>query len=256
MGEAGPGCGSRSSSVSGPWLEAALGPDREETRASSPSHWRCAGPGRAASRITGPAAVPAGRGLCGQLRPSRALPRPDPPPPCTTALPLHVPSASAPPPPAGSPAPGSPPSCISASTAERWGWGAEPRGVVGPGRPRFCGGRGRGGWGLGLSKDVLGLGLSPASRGWTKLRWGSASMGSSSWGTQARCRPLAGPFFPPGPGTPAKTNHQLRRSPGAWAGGGPGVGRGDTPPAGARDRLTWGGTPRTALDGEEQRGDL
>lgn len=53
-------------------------------------------------------------------------------------------------------------------------------------------------------------------------------MGSSLWETQLRCRPLAGPFFPPGPGTPAEANHQLRRSPGGWAGEGPGVGRGDT----------------------------
>lgn len=44
------------------------------------------------------------------------------------------------------------------------------------------------------------------------------------------------------PGTPAEANHQLRRSPGAWAGEGPGVGRGDTPPAGARGRRSGGHT--------------
>ena len=79
-------------------------------------------------------------------------------------------------------------------------------------------------------------------------------MGSSLWGTQPGYRPLAGPFFPPGPGTPAEANHQLRRSPGDSAGEGPGVGRGDTTPAGARDPLRWGTHSR--LEGEKKRGGL
>lgn len=63
---------------------------------------------------------------------------------------------------------------------------------------------------------------------------------------------LARPFFPPGPRTPAEANHQLRRSPGARAGEEPGVGRGDTPPVGARGRLMWG--THSALEGEKRGG--
>jgi hypothetical protein len=105
MGEARPGCGSRSSSVSGLWLGVALGLGEEEAGADSPSHWRCAGPGRVASGITGPAAVrPRGGASAAQLRLSLAFPllpwpgsRPSAPPPDTTAFPLHVPSPSTPP---------------------------------------------------------------------------------------------------------------------------------------------------------------
>lgn len=128
LGEARPGCDSSSSSVFGPGLEVALGPEGWcggrlpeplEVRGSGQSGERNNRPGRGAA---------AGRGLSAQLRLPRAPPAPSP---RHHRAPTPRPETSTPPPCLGSPA--RPPAILLAGRwvrREAWRWGL-PRSPLG-----------------------------------------------------------------------------------------------------------------------------
>lgn len=211
-----------------PRLRGGSRPGRGGAGAGSRSHWRCAGAGRArraserADGITGRAAVLSRGGASGPGSASPALPPPSSPlpqaPPSSHSTsqdlqPLLLPGL-------GSPA--RPPEIRiplasqlrlrGASWVRRGAWSGENGGGVCLGRPLASERKDSlAGWGLGLCETSWGSGCTPPPPPRRACVSGEHFVRST---TQVPPSP-PDPSFLQAPELQAKTNHQLRRSPGA-----------------------------------------